>query len=127
MTTAASPSLGGTERLNVWWVEMPAGAAGPDHVVDSEQVWSLVQGRARVTNDDATADLEPGDTAVLPAATARQVFALTDLHAVVVGFGTATVAVPGETSSRGTPPWVSLLVRDAQTREGVLLWSQRGP
>ena len=39
MTTHASPTQGGS-TLAVWRVEMVAGAAGPQHSFDTEQVWT---------------------------------------------------------------------------------------
>jgi len=107
MTTAASPTLGGTRGLSLWWVEMRGDIAGPAHVFDSEQVWNLVEGRARIRVGEDVSELSPGDTAVLPAGVVRQITALTALRAVVCGSGTATVSVPGEEASRGTPPWVA--------------------
>jgi quercetin dioxygenase-like cupin family protein len=107
MTTAASPTLGGTQGLSLWWVEMRSGAAGPEHVFDSEQVWHLVEGQARIRVGEDVSELMPGDTAVLPAGVVRRITALTALRAVVCGSGTATVSVPGEGASRGTPPWVA--------------------
>jgi hypothetical protein len=37
---------------------------------------------------------------------ARRVTAATDAHALVCGFGDATVSVVGEDAPRGTPPWI---------------------
>jgi quercetin dioxygenase-like cupin family protein len=107
MTTAASPTLGGTRELSLWWVEMAEGASTPEHVFDSELLWSLVEGSARMRLDDDSYDLSPGDTAVLPAGVVRHIAATTALRAVVCGSGRATVSVPGEDGSRGTPPWVA--------------------
>ena len=47
MTTLASPTLGATEGLSLWKVEMAAGASGPRHVFDSEQLWTVQAGRRR--------------------------------------------------------------------------------
>ena len=107
MQTCASPTLGGTSDLSLWWVDMHAGATGPAHVVDSEQIWALVAGSARLEVGDESWELQAGDTAVLPAGVVRQVTALSALRAVVSGSGTATVTVPGESTSRGTPPWIA--------------------
>jgi quercetin dioxygenase-like cupin family protein len=107
MTTLASPTLGASHALSLWQVDMSAGASGPLHVFTSEQLWTLVDGAARIEVDDAIVTLAPGDTVVLPAGATRRIRALSDLHAVVCGFGDASVSVPGEAQSRGVPPWIS--------------------
>lgn len=107
MTTSASPSLGNTADLSLWWVEMAKEAVGPAHVFDSEQLWSVVEGSAVVEIDGVETELGPGDTVVLPSGAVRRLRALTDVRAVVCGVGSATVSVPGEDGSRGTPPWIS--------------------
>jgi quercetin dioxygenase-like cupin family protein len=107
MTTLASPTQGASRALSLWQVEMSAGASGPPHVFTSEQLWNLVDGQARVEIDGTVITLAPGDTAVLPAGATRRIHALTDVHAVVCGFGDASVSVPGEAQSRGVPPWIS--------------------
>src|SRR5581483_367223 len=45
MMTLASPTLGPTDGLSLWQVEMDAGRSGPRHVFDSEQLWTVRQGR----------------------------------------------------------------------------------
>jgi quercetin dioxygenase-like cupin family protein len=107
MTTLASPTLGGSAGLSLWQVEMGAGQRGPVHVVDSEQVWTVVAGQVSITVDGAGTELGTGDTLVLPAGLPRQIDALRDVRLLVCGHGDATVSVPGEDSSRGTPPWIS--------------------
>jgi len=51
MITRASPTLGGSARLSVWEVRMPAGSEGPLHAFDSEQVWTVLAGELDVTVD----------------------------------------------------------------------------
>jgi quercetin dioxygenase-like cupin family protein len=106
MTTLASPSLGPTAGLSMWLVEMRAGQQGPAHVFDTEQIWHLIEGEARVTVDARQVVLGPGDTVVLPAGAERQVTAQADAQLVVCGRGNAIVRVPGEAAPRGTPPWI---------------------
>lgn len=107
MTTLASPTLGPTGGLSLWQVEMAAGASGPRHVFDSEQLWTVREGRIVVDVAGETCTLEEGDTLLLAAAAERQIHATTDALILVCGHGDATVSVPGETSSRGTPPWIA--------------------
>jgi quercetin dioxygenase-like cupin family protein len=90
----------------MWLVEMRAGQQGPAHVVDTEQIWHLIEGEAEVTVDARRLVLGPGDTLVLPAGAGRQVSAPADAQLVVCGRGDAVVRVPGEAAPRGTPPWI---------------------
>jgi quercetin dioxygenase-like cupin family protein len=107
MTTLASPSQGATAELSMWLVDMRAGQQGPLHVFDVEQIWHVLQGQAEIAVDAEHASLGPGDTLVLVAGVHRQVSALTDVRLVVCGRADATTSVPGETTSRGVPPWIS--------------------
>ena len=107
MTTLASPTLGPTDGLSLWQVEMAAGASGPRHVIDSEQLWTVREGRIVVDVAGESCTLEQGDTLVLAAAAERQIHATTDALILVCGHGHAIASVPGETSSRGTPPWIA--------------------
>ena len=108
MTTLASPTLGLTSDLSMWQVEMTAGAQGPRHVFDTEQVWTVLAGRLRVAVADAeVADMEPGDTIVLRADVERQISATTAVRLLVCGRGNAVARVPGEDTPRGTPPWIA--------------------
>lgn len=107
MTTLASPTLGPTDGLSLWQVEMAAGASGPRHVFDSEQVWTVREGRISVDVVGESCTLEQGDTFVLAAGVERQIHATTDALILVCGHGHAIASVPGETSSRGTPPWIA--------------------
>ena len=107
MTTLASPTLGPTAGLSLWQVEMEAGAAGPLHVFDSEQLWSVLAGEVTIAIDGTPAELTAGDTIVIPAAIERQVTARTAARLIVCGLGDAVVNVPGEEAPRGTPPWIA--------------------
>lgn len=107
MTTLVSPTLGATAGLSLWQVEMTAGARGPEHVFDSEQAWTVIEGELTATAAGEHAVLGPGDTIVLPGGAQRQLAARTDARALVCGHGNAIVRVPGETAPRGTPPWIA--------------------
>jgi quercetin dioxygenase-like cupin family protein len=107
MTTLASPTLGATADLSMWQVEMTAGAQGPRHVFDSEQVWTVLEGQLAATVAGEQSELRAGDTVVLPADAERQLSATTDVRALVCGHGDATPRVPGEHAPRGTPPWIA--------------------
>ena len=107
MTTLASPTLGATAGLSMWQVEMAAGAQGPRHVFDSEQVWTVLEGELAAVVAGEESAVRAGDTVVLPAGAERQLSATTDVRALVCGHGDATVRVPGEHASRGTPAWIA--------------------
>lgn len=107
MTTLASPTLGATAGLSLWRVEMAAGAAGPWHRFDSEQLWSVEAGTIEIAGPDGAATLTAGDSVVLAAGTERRVGATTDARAVVCGLGDAVVHAAGEDAPRGTPPWIA--------------------
>jgi len=107
MTTLASPTLGPTADLSLWRVEMEAGAVGPLHTFDREQLWTVLDGELTITVEGATSDLAAGDTIVIPAAVERQVHARTAARLIVCGHGDAVAAVPGEDAPRGTPPWIA--------------------
>jgi quercetin dioxygenase-like cupin family protein len=106
MTTLASPTLGGTEGRSLWLVEMAAGVSGPLHLFDSEQIWTVLEGRVSIDVDGAPHVLEAGDTAVIPGQLERQVTSLTASRMLVTGDAGAVAAVPGEPEPRGTPAWI---------------------
>ncbi|GLZ52089.1 cupin domain-containing protein [Actinomycetospora sp. NBRC 106378] len=106
MTTYASPSLGGSAHA-LWQVEMAAGAAGPVHVMDGEQVWTVLRGAASIDVGGATHAIGPGDSVVLAAGSTRRIHADPDdgLVALVTGPGAAHAVVPGGEPT--VPPWMA--------------------
>jgi quercetin dioxygenase-like cupin family protein len=107
MTTLASPTLGATSSRSLWLVEMAAGATGPIHVFDTEQIWTVIDGNVAIEIEGVDHPLDTGDTLVIPAGAERQVHATTACRMLVTGDATATASVPGESESRGTPAWIS--------------------
>jgi len=59
MTTLASPTQGGA-GMAVWRVDMRPGQAGPQHAIDTEQVWKVLAGGATIECGEVTLDVEPG-------------------------------------------------------------------
>ncbi|GAA4693548.1 hypothetical protein GCM10023215_33600 [Pseudonocardia yuanmonensis] len=106
MTTLASPTLGGAAQ-SLWQVRMRPGQAGPDHVMDVEQVWTVVDGGMTLRTADGESVLTAGDTAVLPAGVDRRVVADPErgLSALVTGSGSGRALLPDGTD-RGVPDWV---------------------
>lgn len=90
MTTLASPTQGGSQYA-VWRVDMAAGASGPRHAFDTDQVWTVLGGAARIELGDEMLAVAVGDTVIMPADAQRQVFADAD-H----GFA-AIACAPGNT------------------------------
>ena len=107
MTTLASPTLGATNSRSLWLVDMTAGATGPLHIFDTEQIWTVLDGNAAIEIEGVAYPLDAGDTLVIPAAAERQVHATTACRMLVTGDAAATARVAGESESRGTPPWIS--------------------
>jgi quercetin dioxygenase-like cupin family protein len=107
MTTLASPTLGPTDGLSLWRVEMEGGVTGPLHVFDREQLWTVLAGEVAITVDGARSELAPGDTIVIPAGVERQVLTRTAARLIVCCASDAVASVPGEEAPRGTPPWIA--------------------
>jgi quercetin dioxygenase-like cupin family protein len=107
MTTLASPALGGA-AAPIWKVEAAAGTAGPVHHIDAEQVWTILDGTVTVTVADATTDLASGDTAVIPADTARRLTPGPEgFTAVITGPAGMQAYMPGKETEKMTPPWTA--------------------
>lgn len=85
MTTLASPAQGGAGHA-VWRVDMRSGQAGPLHAIDTEQIWTVLDGAAAVELGDETHTVGPGDTVIMPADTPRRLTATapTGFTAIVV-------------------------------------------
>lgn len=107
MTTIASPTVGDAVENSVWWVRMAPQSTGPRHVVDVEQVWTVLEGILRFEIADETHELVPGDTVVVPAGVVRQAHAPAEVRLLCCSRTGAVVRVPGEDGDRGTPPWMS--------------------
>ncbi|MFD0407716.1 cupin domain-containing protein [Kitasatospora sp. NPDC127116] len=118
MTTYASPTQG-SAALAVWHVDMAAGTKGPLHAMDTEQVWTLLTGTARVDLAGEAFTLAAGDTAVLPADTVRQIATTDGFTAVVASLSPAHAYNPDARTPEGAcglaprddqrvlPPWIA--------------------
>jgi len=106
MTTLASPTLGGAER-SIWRVDMDPGSAGPAHIFDVEQVWTVLSGSATIELAAQSITAGPGDTVVMPAAVVRQVHAdpRAGFSAIVTATAGARASLPDGTN-HGVPPWI---------------------
>ncbi|MGW7446690.1 cupin domain-containing protein [Kitasatospora sp. NPDC054795] len=118
MTTCASPTQG-SAALAVWQVDMAAGTKGPLHAMDTEQVWTLLTGTAWVDLAGEVLTLAAGDTAVLPADTARRIATTEGFTAVVASPSPAHAYNPDARTPEGAcglaprddqrvlPPWIA--------------------
>jgi quercetin dioxygenase-like cupin family protein len=106
MTTLASPTLGGSVNA-MWRVEMTPGQAGPAHIFDVEQIWTVLSGAATVSLGGDELRLAAGDTVVLPPGAVRRVLADPDagLTAIVCAAGGARASL-SDGSDRGVPAWI---------------------
>lgn len=102
MASLATPSAGSTE-LASWRVRMAAGAAGPEHVIDREQVWMPLAGTMTVTVEGETGTVGSGQAVVLPAGVPRRIKAADGPVEVLVCMPAGgRVMSPGEPR---TVPW----------------------
>ncbi|MFI8262974.1 MULTISPECIES: cupin domain-containing protein [unclassified Streptomyces] len=102
MTGLAAPGRGSAE-LSTWHVAMAAGARGPEHSVDREQVWTVTAGALDVTSAGRTERVAAGDTLVLPPHALRRVHAPEAAEAYVAMRSDGLVTVPGEAEPRVLP------------------------
>ncbi|MFC3965928.1 cupin domain-containing protein [Nocardia jiangsuensis] len=106
MTTLASPTLGNAASA-LWRVRMAPHAAGPEHRIDVEQIWTVLDGGAEIALGTEKVTLTPGDTAVLPADVPRQITAgQWGLTAVAVAPAGARAFRAGEAQGV-VPPWIA--------------------
>ncbi|WP_436777614.1 cupin domain-containing protein [Yinghuangia sp. YIM S09857] len=105
MTTLASPTLG-SAQTSIWRTEVKPDVAGPVHIFDGEQIWTFLEGEASIELDGETLTARPGDTAVLPAHTTRQLTAGPEGYtAIVTAPADAHAWVPGGEKTK--PAWVA--------------------
>ncbi|WP_194835249.1 cupin domain-containing protein [Nocardia sp. XZ_19_369] len=105
MTTLASPTQGGT-ALALWRVEVPADKSGPVHIIDTEQVWTVVAGSLTVDLDGTKLTAAEGDTVIMPANVLRQVHTEHGFTAIVTAQAGAKAGVQGS-DTMVVPPWIA--------------------
>ncbi len=104
--TLASPTVGGSSDTSLWRVRMTAGSAGPLHIIDSEQIWTVLAGSASIRSIDGELTATVGDTVIMPANVERGVTALDDCEFLVCGSPSALATIPGNDAEPVSPPWV---------------------
>jgi quercetin dioxygenase-like cupin family protein len=101
-TSLATPKRG-SRATSVWRVDLAPGTPGTLHELTSEEVFVVLEGRARVRLAAEESEAGPGDTIVVPANTPFSLEALAPFSAICcfpVG-GRARLADGNEF----TPPW----------------------
>ena len=83
------------------------GASGPLHWFDVEQVWTVLDGSARIDLDGEPVVVGPGDTVVMPPQVPRRVHADAEagFTAVVTAPGGALASTPD--ADPVLPPWIA--------------------
>jgi quercetin dioxygenase-like cupin family protein len=104
--TLASPTVGGSTQTSLWRVTMSAGATGPRHIIDSEQIWTVVKGQASIRPETGEIAAVAGDTVIMPGNSVRTVTAVTDCEFLVCGSPDALATAPGSGAEPISPPWV---------------------
>jgi quercetin dioxygenase-like cupin family protein len=107
MTTLASPQQGGAANP-VWRVDAAADIAGPAHVIDAEQVWTILEGSVTITVDEDTTELAAGDTVIVPADIPRQLTPGADgFAAIVTGPAGMRAYMPGAADKKIDLAWAA--------------------
>ncbi|MCX5174422.1 VOC family protein [Streptomyces virginiae] len=102
MTGLAAPSRGSAE-LSTWTVAMEAGAAGPEHSITREQVWTVTVGALEVTCDGHTHKVLAGQSLILPPGLVRKIYAPERAEAHVAMRCDGVASVPGTEGTRELP------------------------
>jgi quercetin dioxygenase-like cupin family protein len=73
---------------------MEAGAAGPEHAVNHEQVWTVLDGELEVTVGGEALAVPAGDTVRIPPAAPRRIAAVAAARALVASRAGVRVTTP---------------------------------
>jgi quercetin dioxygenase-like cupin family protein len=106
MSTLLSPSLGGSDSMSMWKVNMSANQSGPPHVISSEQIWHVIVGKASIEVAGEVTRVASGDTIVIPPDAVRQVTALAETTFGVYGRADAKASALPADPNAITPPWM---------------------
>ncbi|GAB3441005.1 hypothetical protein GCM10027517_16310 [Phycicoccus ginsengisoli] len=71
MRTLATPTTAPALDVAVWRTDLPAGSAGPPHVIDGDQLVVVVDGTLTVQVDDTGREVAAGDAVLLPGGSQR--------------------------------------------------------
>jgi quercetin dioxygenase-like cupin family protein len=105
-TSYVSPTTGSRD-LAAWRGEIPAGTIATAHVISHEEAFYVLSGRLRLTIDDETVELGPGDAAVVLAGSTLALGNPADRPAqiwVTTRVGLSATLADGTTIA---PPWAN--------------------
>lgn len=106
MTTFASPILSGTAAISVWQTSMHAGAQGPLHSFDTDQVLVITSGTLSVSVEGTCIEMSEGCGLTIAPGHFRQISAVSDCTFMVTATSPTLVTVSGESAPRLTPAWI---------------------
>ncbi|MBH0781857.1 cupin domain-containing protein [Nocardia bovistercoris] len=106
MTTLASPTQGAA-TLAMWRVEVDPGAAGPLHTIDTDQIWTVVDGTITVDLDGTELTASVGDTVVMPADLWRRISGGDTGFTAVVSAAAGALARTETGAEPILPPWIA--------------------
>jgi quercetin dioxygenase-like cupin family protein len=104
LASLATPTMGSKE-LSAWRVTMRAGAQGPVHAIDREQVWMPLTGELEFIVDGRGTAAGPGQAVILPVGEVRQVKVLDGPAEALVCMAIGGVATLPGNSERHPLPW----------------------
>ncbi len=105
MRTLASPTRHGS-ALAVWQATLQPGASGPEHRMDTDQVYVVLAGSLTVLVDGTPEDASIGDSIFVPADALRQIVNAGDgLVSIVVAMPAGAHVSTPTGSHHGELPW----------------------
>ncbi|MFE2313432.1 cupin domain-containing protein [Streptomyces sp. NPDC059441] len=99
--------LSGSKELCAWRGEIPAGAKGPLHTVNREEIFHLLTGELLITLDGRTERITAGDTAIInPGATLG---IENQTQETATAWVTTSIGLQAELADGSvlTPPWAN--------------------
>jgi len=102
ITGLVSPSRGSSECI-LYRIDVPGGGKLPAHRHDHEDTFTLLAGSGIVQIEDASHEIGPGDSVVVPIGALHWVEAGTDGCAMIVTMLAGTLFIRDDGSS--VPPW----------------------
>lgn len=99
----AAPSRGSAETM-MWRMTFPPDEALPAHTHDHEEVFHVLDGHLAIELDGVDHELEPGDTAIVPAGTLHRAHTEAERAELLSAMPVGTVMIR-EDGERTAPPW----------------------
>lgn len=86
---------------------MKPGQAGPEHLFEVEQIWTIQRGAALVDLGERTFRLTVGDTAIVPAGRLRRFHGAADSGFLALVVARAGRVLMPDGADRGVPAWIA--------------------